>query len=80
MDADDPKEQQGSSDSDSGAGGQESGQPSDSTPNDDVQAPESGSFVKDIPSDTTPDDNIEAPKSQSLTEGFDFDKSEPDDE
>ena len=68
MDTNDQTTPKGTSDNESS--NQQSGQPSESLPNNSVEAPQSGWFKK---SDTTlPDNNIESPKSHWLTGGGGF--------
>jgi len=75
MNYDDPKEPQDSSDS--GSDQHPNTEPSDSTPNDNVQAPQSGLFKKSL---DTPDEDVQSPRSRWLRGGFTPDEPEPDDE
>jgi hypothetical protein len=60
---DEQKNERGSDTSEQGAGGS-----SDSTPNEDIQAPQSQWFQKSSPSDTTPNEDVKAPESQWIDE------------
>jgi hypothetical protein len=63
MPEDDSKGQESSSES-SNSGTQESNGSSPTTPNEDVQAPQSQTFQRSFDSGSTPDENVTAPQSR----------------
>jgi hypothetical protein len=52
---------------------------SSSTPDNNIQAPQSSILKKSVLSNTSPDENVQAPKSKWLTEGFDIGKAPEED-